>query len=661
MCIRDSATRELRSLLSDPIPGVTLDLYEADPSRYSWLVTFEIQQGQTLTAHMRFPELFPLRPPIITLASPFWHPNVREPDQVLDTGFPDGRQLRLLISRALLLLEQPDLEKAVNPEATAAWRHDPTGFAAAQAARAAQLARERAAAAAEPGSFHCFAAVVDHSLLKELVPDPGTETHEFMPNKTSREVLSGHYVLVATTPLPDPYLLSYSPVMAAKLGLSEHTCTSPEFLKFLSGEPGLAPEFKSWATPYAVSIMGDEVLEVCPFGTGNGYGDGRTISVAEVAVNGQRWELQLKGAGTTPFCRSGDGKAVLRSSVREYLAQLAMSALGVPTTESLSLVASQTQRVKRPWYGSQSAMIRERCAVTCRVAPSFLRVGQIELFGRRAREGVRSDELAQIVEHTIRREFPEIRNTEATLAQRTLDLLREAAARFQHLTAEWIRVGFSQGNFNSDNCLVGGRTLDYGPFGFCEKYRPNFAKWVGSGDHFGFMSQPAAGFENWQSLVRAVGPLLDQEDLLLVGEMSSGYMADAKAAVDQVWRRKLGFSSWGEEHAQLWACPLTGLHQLLHKHQADYTLFWRQLSHCLSAPAPVDQLEVLRGCFYGPNMTTAAEQEWLVWLGQWTDLISQDPMPTSDKEEPVSYTHLRAHETPEHLVCRLLLEKKKNN
>ena len=165
-----------------------------------------------------------------------------------------------------------------------------------------------------------------------------------------------------------------------------------------------------WATGYALSIYGTELIQQCPFGTGNGYGDGRAISVFEGLFEGQRWEMQLKGGGPTPYCRGADGRAVLRSSVREFLAQEFMHALGVPTSRSLTLYLSRSETVRRPWYAPNSRsfepdiLVDNATAITTRVAPSFLRVGQLELFARRVRAGAHPaalSELRMIVAHLI--------------------------------------------------------------------------------------------------------------------------------------------------------------------------------------------------------------------------------------------------------------------
>ena len=362
------------------------------------------------------------------------------------------------------------------------------------------------------------AAQKDHSLVAQLREAPRAASDR--SNKHSRQVRSGHFVSVVPTPLPSPRLITYNAALADDLGISEAAAQSAAFTAFFAGELG-DDGAEGWSTPYALTIYGQEMYQNCPFANGNGYGDGRATSVLEVVVGERRWELQLKGSGTTPFSRSGDGRAVLRSSVREYLASHAMHALGVPTTRPLSLVVDSSEVAVRQWYPQDAAalappgtlrseravgadgiavdaadrapaaassgagrpaplamndprlstfgnlvtfltergmglratppdlaaavpesmrrgvaeMINARSreasdkvvletpvAIACRVAPSFLRVGQVELFARRAREahanptaraaraaGVTREEslreLLQIAEHVIFREF----------------------------------------------------------------------------------------------------------------------------------------------------------------------------------------------------------------------------------------------------------------
>ena len=257
--------------------------------------------------------------------------------------------------------------------------------------------------------------------------DPEQEKFD---NRRSRQVRSGHYVECRPTPLPSPKLVHASKGMAAELGLQPRDLESEAFLRYFSGDievPGKIGAWgTTWATPYALSIYGRPMIQNCPFQNDTGYGDGRAISVGEVVTeSGKRYEMQLKGAGKTPFCRGGDGRAVLRSSVREFLASEAMHSLGVPTTRALSLIVSGKEVVKRPWYSGTAnpaisaaqipavddprlahipeehrealiedfvrqirapdVVVNEKAAITCRVAPSFLRVGHVELFSRRVK------------------------------------------------------------------------------------------------------------------------------------------------------------------------------------------------------------------------------------------------------------------------------------
>jgi uncharacterized protein YdiU (UPF0061 family) len=378
--------------------------------------------------------------------------------------------------------------------------------------------------------------------------DPDTFAH--FPNQSMREVKTGHYVPVMPTPLPEPKLIMHSPEMAAELGLSEEHCTSPEFLRFFSGDVSAVPGSDAWATPYALSIYGEfQRNQQCPFRNGCGYGDGRAISIQEiVAPNGNRWELQLKGAGRTPFCRGGDGRAVLRSSIREFLVSEAMHHLGVGTTRALSLAVSQTEKVRRPVPEEDECGNRyEPCAITCRTCTTFLRIGHFEVFGRRlsaARKGCRLVEksvrnLEMLVDRALNYEFGGV-TAETSSSEKAWALLRHAARSIAEMTAQWVRIGFCQGNFNSDNCLVSGKTMDYGPFGFIEIYDPQFGSWVGSGSHFAFTNQPQAGMMNMRSLTEALSPLLAEEEEEVWAKVKALYLQISEEAQAEVWRQKLG-------------------------------------------------------------------------------------------------------------------------
>ncbi len=231
-------------------------------------------------------------------------------------------------------------------------------------------------------NFAEFAQQADYSLLDSLNADPQatSDGNDHRP----RQVFSGHYVPVKPTPLPKPEYVAHSSTLFNELGLSEELVNNEKFSRLFSADISVAQEPMrpyGWATGYALSIYGSEYIQQCPFGTGNGYGDGRAISVFEGLFNGSRWEMQLKGGGPTPYCRGADGRAVLRSSVREFLAQEFMHALGVPSSRSLTLYVSHSEQVSRPWYSANSSsfdpniMVNNPAAITTRVAASFLRVG----------------------------------------------------------------------------------------------------------------------------------------------------------------------------------------------------------------------------------------------------------------------------------------------
>jgi uncharacterized protein YdiU (UPF0061 family) len=494
-------------------------------------------------------------------------------------------------------------------------------------------------------------------------------------NRRKRPVYNGHFVLVKPTGLPDARLVLTSESLATQtLHLDPQLLKQDDFCQFVAGNTVLA---ETWATPYALSIMGQRYTNNCPYGTGNGYGDGRAISIAEFAGH----ELQLKGAGTTPFHRGADGRAVFRSSIREFLASEAMFALGVSTTRALSLVVSMSLTVQRPWY-SDNAVLQlpaiddprlakyspeekqallqqlrhqqkadpnilqsEPCAITCRVAPSFLRIGHLDLMARRVRaevlqgkknspfvtKSLAQQELEQLIWHACYREFktmaydPFIESNDLESAARVL--LEESRQNIANMVADWIRVGFAQGNFNADNCLVAGRTMDYGPFGWMDEYHPLFAKWTGSGTHFGFMNQPNAALANYQVLVESVQAAFDKDEDFVDEFVQPDVF---QQALDRMFRTKLGFPEDADVADELWE----SLEPLLRKSRTDWTLFWRELTYLVNDTTFQDKTasELMErflssptipedhSIFYEPPSSELIE-EWTQWLGQWKDAV----------------------------------------
>jgi uncharacterized protein YdiU (UPF0061 family) len=412
--------------------------------------------------------------------------------------------------------------------------------------------------------------------------------------------------------------------------------------------------------------MGTELYTQCPFQNGNGYGDGRAISILELRLPSisapirffgtrgdhrpLRWEFQLKGSGTTPYSRGGDGRAVLRSSVREFIVSEAMASLGVPTTRALSLIVSKTQKIARPWYSEGSRneepdmMLEDAAAITTRVSSSFLRVGQIELFGRRARKNEHPNamkELKDIVKFAIQTEYPEIEfkikqseqrqeSADDVFKEEVLMFVEAFGKRLAQLVGHWIRVGFCQGNFNSDNCAIGGFTLDYGPFGLMEEFDPNYQSWTGGGFHYSFMQQPNAAIQNFNMLCVAVRPLLadgrvgEEKFLEALQKLSQDFPNVMTLAVQHTFTLKMGLNKFDSDLYESLMKTMNSTSDI----SVDWTIFWRKLSNI-----PKNGSE-LRDAFY-TNTTGEkklnnidpfdfAAAEWTTWLVQWHDILKKE-------------------------------------
>ncbi len=472
-----------------------------------------------------------------------------------------------------------------------------------------------------------LAPLADYSFMDTLNRDP--EATADAVDHDPRQVFSGHYVPVNPTPIENPQYISHSKNFFKELGFADSLAQSEDFVRMFSGDTSQLPDplrKHGWATGYALSIYGTEYYEQCPFKTGNGYGDGRAVSILEAVINGQRWEMQLKGGGRTPYCRGADGRAVLRSSVREFLAQDHMYALGVPTSRSLSLYTSKTEKVKRPWFtkGSYSrdpeVMIEEDVAITTRVAPSFLRVGQLELFGRRARKNEHPkamEELEKIVLHVIDREYSDVIDQNLPLQEKVLLLAKAFRSRLTSLVANWVRVGYCQGNFNGDNCAVGGFTLDYGPFGFIDMFDPKYQPWTGGGVHFSFLNQPVAAERNFAMFCTALRPLLQshEKESQQLNEIRDGFSGLMQARMIKMWASKLGLHT-------LDASIINELIMLMVETSVDYTLFFRELS-CVP-----EDISALTKSFYGDAIyDKKLQSRWSEWLEKWRSLI-QNTNPT---------------------------------
>lgn len=394
-------------------------------------------------------------------------------------------------------------------------------------------------------------------------------------NMTARPALAAlgpPYATVApATPLPGAVRLVGNDALAAEIGLAGTAWQGADATAVFAGNrpwPGIA----SRATVYAGHQFGRYTRQL---------GDGRAVLIAELDTPAGPVELQLKGAGPTPYARGADGRAVLRSSIREYLASEAMHALGVPTTRALSLVGSSlvVQR-ERP----------ETAAVVCRVAPSFLRFGHFEFH---ARSGS-AQRAAVLARHVVARHFPHLVDV-SDRRERHARWLTEVFERQARLMAMWQTLGFCHGVMNTDNCSILGLTLDYGPFGFMERFRDHHVcNHSDTEGRYAYRNQPAIGQWNCARLLEACAGLLDDD--AAAAAILPAYAAAYDTAVMQRWRAKLGLRESRDGDAALVNRLLT----LMRTGRCDFTQTFRRLG---------DDEDRLRESFADPSAFDAWRDE----------------------------------------------------
>lgn len=434
---------------------------------------------------------------------------------------------------------------------------------------------------------------------------------------TRRQVVDACYSRVQPQQVAEPRLVAYSKEVAADLGLAQEACRSPEFAEAMAGNRLL-----KGMDPHAMCYGGHQ------FGHWAGQlGDGRAINLGELAdAAGGIQMLQLKGAGPTPYSRTADGLAVLRSSVREFLCSEAMFHLGVPTTRALSLVLTGEEVVRDMFYDGHPEA--EPGAVVCRVAPSFLRFGSYEIWASLQRPDI----LKQLVDFTIQTEFPHLL-TPGVAPDRDVYLawFDEVCQRTAVMVVHWMRVGFVHGVMNTDNMSILGLTIDYGPYGWLENYdpdwTPNTTDAAGRRYRFGHQGQ-VAGWNLMRlasslvSLVDAVEPL--QEILDRYGD-----------TYEQLWcemvTSKLGLPQFDAAQDRE---IFDGLFEALQVAEIDMTVFFRRLARIEITAAPSeaagsdkDLLEPLRDAFYD---ATSFSGEARTVIEAWFDRYRQRVLATGE-------------------------------
>lgn len=438
----------------------------------------------------------------------------------------------------------------------------------------------------------------DDHFVRSLPADPSLVNQP-------RQVRNACYTGVEPTPVSAPRLLAWSDEMGDRLGIARPATVTNPAVEVLAGNR-LLPGMRPFAACYGGHQFGQWAGQL---------GDGRAISLAEVIdPAGQRWELQLKGAGPTPYSRRADGCAVLRSSLREFLCSEAMHHLGIPTTRALSLATTGDWVVRDMFYdGNPQA---EPGAIVCRAAPSFVRLGNFELLASRGEIKT----LRRLADYVIETHFPELGSpSPASYAAWFAEVCRRTAIMIAH----WMRVGFVHGVMNTDNLSILGLTIDYGPYGWLEPYDPAWTPNTTdkSERRYCYANQPRIGLWNLTQFGRALQPLFETAE-----EIEAG-LAVYRDTFDQGYRHlmagKLGLAALtGAEDEKL----LADLFALLQLVEIDWTIFFRKLADVpIEAQSDTALIEPLRAAYYAPDALASPHEAQIAgWLRRYLARIQRD-------------------------------------
>lgn len=444
---------------------------------------------------------------------------------------------------------------------------------------------------------------INNRFSTELPADPD-ETN------STRQVKNACFSYVIPQIPSNPKLIHFSEEVAAMLGISNEDAQSSEFTNVFSGK-----ELLPGSRPYSMSYAGHQ------FGNWAGQlGDGRAIILAEVEKKEQVYTLQLKGAGMTPYSRRADGLAVLRSSIREHLCSEAMFHLGAPTTRSLSLILTGDQVLRDVMYDGNPAY--EKGAVVCRVAPSFIRFGNFELFS--SQKDLKT--LKAIADFTIKYHFPEIKgNTAANYVA----LLQAVANKTREMIVHWQRVGFVHGVMNTDNMSILGLTIDYGPYGWLEDYNPNWTPNTTDRENrrYRFGNQAEIALWNLYQLANALYPLIQEAAPL--ESILEAFQSQYEKEYLNMMRNKLGLSITEEEDNQL----IHILTENLQLTETDMTIFFRKLSQIKKEESAEDAFELIKESFYKvEEVIDKTNDSWMYWFTQYLNRLKQESISDTNRK-----------------------------
>ncbi len=454
----------------------------------------------------------------------------------------------------------------------------------------------------------------NNRFVRELPADPETANHP-------RQVTGACYSHVAPTKVSHPQIVAYAAEVAEQLDLSDQAVASDDFVQVFSGN-----QLLDGMEPFAMCYGGHQ------FGNWAGQlGDGRAINLGEIVnQRGEQLALQLKGAGPTPYSRSADGLAVLRSSIREFLCSEAMYHLGVPTTRALSLMVTGEHVVRDMLYDGHPKP--EPGAIVCRVAPSFTRFGNFQILAARSE----IDLLRQLVDYTIRTDFPHLGELTAETAKAMyIAWFEEICRKTAEMIVQWMRVGFVHGVMNTDNMSILGLTIDYGPYGWLEDYNPDWTPNTTDAAHrrYRFGQQPQIAMWNLAQLGNALYPLVEEVEPLQ--NCMTIYSETYNSSWQSMMADKLGLTAFDPETDTELVKDLQAVLQLV---ETDMTIFYRQLAQVeTSSDISLDDatlMEPLLDAYYSPEVLTDEHRAQIGdWLRQYIARVQKDGTPDAARRE----------------------------